>query len=192
MIEQLVAGPLVASSGARNMKGLNEVLAGHVVSLQDTGPKATGQNGLGVRSSGVAYTVGTTGRQGVVAFDETQITHPENRSNPQPGVCHTLPAHGRPPSITPAVADPLTASEGKTYCHAGNNPRLHNVVGHVRPRQLMPVECERLQGLPDGHTAVTYRGKPAKDGPRYRAIGNSMAVPVMRWIGQRIQMVESP
>jgi DNA (cytosine-5)-methyltransferase 1 len=58
-------------------------------------------------------------------------------------------------------------------------------------RRLLPVECERMQGLPDDYTLIPYRGKPAADGPRYRAIGNSMAVPVMRWIGQRIQMVDS-
>lgn len=56
-------------------------------------------------------------------------------------------------------------------------------------RRLMPVECERLQGFPDNHTLISWRGKEAAecpDGPRYRAIGNSMAVPVMRWIGKRI------
>jgi site-specific DNA-cytosine methylase len=57
-------------------------------------------------------------------------------------------------------------------------------------RRLTPMECERLQGFPDGYTDVTYRGKPAADGPRYRALGNSMAVPVMAWIGKRIQMLE--
>ena len=57
-------------------------------------------------------------------------------------------------------------------------------------RRLTPTECERLQGFPDGHTLITYRGKPAADGPRYKAIGNSMAVPVMRWIGERIEKVE--
>lgn len=57
-------------------------------------------------------------------------------------------------------------------------------------RRLTPVECERLQGFPDNWTLITYRGKQAKDGPRYKAIGNSMAVPVMRWIGQRIAQVE--
>lgn len=57
-------------------------------------------------------------------------------------------------------------------------------------RRLTPTECERLQGFPDGHTLITYRGKPAADGPRYRAIGNSMAVPVMRWIGSRIGKIE--
>lgn len=61
-------------------------------------------------------------------------------------------------------------------------------------RRLTPLECERLQGMPDNHTKVPYRGKPAEecpDGPRYKAIGNSMAVPVMRWIGERIQEVDA-
>jgi DNA (cytosine-5)-methyltransferase 1 len=60
-------------------------------------------------------------------------------------------------------------------------------------RRLTPTECERLQGFPDGWTKVPYRGKPADecpDGPRYKALGNSMAVPVMRWIGGRIAMEE--
>ncbi|EJM8711868.1 phage N-6-adenine-methyltransferase [Klebsiella pneumoniae] len=59
----------------------------------------------------------------------------------------------------------------------------------MQVRRLMPVECERLQGFPDNHTQISWRGKEATecpDGPRYRAIGNSMAVPVMRWIGERI------
>lgn len=60
-------------------------------------------------------------------------------------------------------------------------------------RRLTPTECERLQGFPDGWTRIPYKGKPAgdcPDGPRYRAIGNSMAVPVMRWIGERIAAVD--
>ena len=56
-------------------------------------------------------------------------------------------------------------------------------------RRLTPRECERLMGLPDDWTLVPYRGKPAADGLRYKAIGNSMAVPVMRWIGERILIV---
>lgn len=60
-------------------------------------------------------------------------------------------------------------------------------------RRLTPVECERLQGMPDNHTRIPRRGKDAADcpdGPRYKAIGNSMPVPVMRWIGERMQAVE--
>lgn len=60
-------------------------------------------------------------------------------------------------------------------------------------RRLTPLECERLQGFPDGHTLIGWKGKPAEecpDGPRYKAIGNSMAVPVMRWLGERIEEVD--
>ena len=62
-----------------------------------------------------------------------------------------------------------------------------------RVRRLMPVECERLQGFPDNYTKIPYRGRSADncpDGPRYKAIGNSMAIPVMKWIGDRIDFVE--
>jgi DNA (cytosine-5)-methyltransferase 1 len=60
-------------------------------------------------------------------------------------------------------------------------------------RRLMPIECERLQGFPDDHTLIPYRGKPEElcpDSPRYKALGNSMAVPVLRWIGERIAAIE--
>lgn len=56
-------------------------------------------------------------------------------------------------------------------------------------RRLTPRECERLQGMPDDYTLVPYRGKPAADGPRYKSLGNSMAVTVIRWIGRRIEAV---
>ena len=52
-------------------------------------------------------------------------------------------------------------------------------------------EGERLQGFPDDYTLVPYRNKPAADGPRYKALGNSWAVPVVRWIGERIEAVEA-
>ncbi|AUR92407.1 C-5 cytosine-specific DNA methylase [Vibrio phage 1.171.O._10N.261.52.F12] len=56
-------------------------------------------------------------------------------------------------------------------------------------RRLTPVECERLQGFPDNHTAIPWRNKPeTPDGPRYKAIGNSKAVPVVQWLGMRIAM----
>lgn len=57
-------------------------------------------------------------------------------------------------------------------------------------RRLTPKECERLQGFPDGWTDIPYRGGNAPDTARYKALGNSMAVPVMRWIGERIQAVD--
>jgi DNA (cytosine-5)-methyltransferase 1 len=66
------------------------------------------------------------------------------------------------------------------------------VMSAMQVRRLTPVECERLQGFPDGYTNIPWRKKPeSPDGPRYKALGNSMAVPVMRWIGERIAKVNA-
>ena len=67
----------------------------------------------------------------------------------------------------------------------------HMIVTNGKPRWIMPIECERLQGFPDNYTLVQHRNKLAADSPRYKALGNSMAVPVMQWIGERINMVEA-
>ena len=94
-------------------------------------------------------------------------------------------------SVNPAVATTLSARD-----HKGPSCGRDGVVGNpivttaYAVRRLTPVECERLQGFPDDWTAIPYRGKPAADGPRYKAIGNSMAVPVMRWLGERIDAVD--
>jgi DNA (cytosine-5)-methyltransferase 1 len=84
------------------------------------------------------------------------------------------------------VAAALTGEAGRT----GKGDSAQCVTTGMAVRRLTPRECERLQGFPDDYTLIPYRGKPAADGPRYKALGNSMAVPVMRWIGERIQMVE--
>ena len=81
------------------------------------------------------------------------------------------------------IAPTLSSSDG------GN--RTPTLLQHMAVRRLTPIECERLQGFPDNHTNIPWRKKPeSPDGPRYKALGNSMAVPVMQWIGKRIQMVE--
>jgi DNA (cytosine-5)-methyltransferase 1 len=64
------------------------------------------------------------------------------------------------------------------------------VMQSMAVRRLTPVECERLQGFPDTYTDIMSKGKATPDGPRYKALGNSMAVPVMAWIGKRINEVE--
>ena len=92
---------------------------------------------------------------------------------------------GGPSELVP----PLKAQSGGSG--RGDGAPLVAVSGTLAVRRLTPRECERLQGMPDDYTLIPYRGKPAADGPRYRAIGNSMAVDVMRWIGRRIQMVDS-
>lgn len=71
---------------------------------------------------------------------------------------------------------------------AGGYPN-HSVATQMQVRRLTPEECEALQGFPRGYTDIRPKGKDTPDGPRYKALGNSMAVPVMRWIGQRIQEV---
>ena len=62
-----------------------------------------------------------------------------------------------------------------------------SVSSGMQVRRLTPTECCRLQGFPDDYLDITYRGKPAADGPKYKALGNSWAVPVVRWIGERIK-----
>lgn len=79
--------------------------------------------------------------------------------------------------------------EERTTCLDANSPPPALLTA-MQVRRLSPVECERLQGFPDNYTLVPHRGKPAADGPRYKALGNSWAVPVARWIGERIQQVE--
>ncbi|WP_313053505.1 Dam family site-specific DNA-(adenine-N6)-methyltransferase [Atlantibacter hermannii] len=83
--------------------------------------------------------------------------------------------------------------------HGTQDPDTTNltpaIMQYMVVRRLTPVECERLQGFPDDHTLIAWRGKDAADcpdGPRYKAIGNSMAVPVMRWIGERIAAALPP
>ncbi|MGB8480114.1 MAG: DNA (cytosine-5-)-methyltransferase [Acidobacteriaceae bacterium] len=89
-----------------------------------------------------------------------------------------------------AVAAPLTASYGKQVDSSDTSNGPPNILhSEMAVRRLTPRECERLQGFPDDYTLVEYRGKSAADGPRYRALVNSMAVPVMRWIGERIAAV---
>ena len=159
-----------------------------------------------LRAEGFDASEDGTGRgTPIVAFDTTQITSKTNRSNPLPGdPCHPLAAGAHPPAIAfhptqdpifGAVSPCLSKSVdgmGVAHCltaHAakGGDPSTDNyTVQDYRVRRLTPRECERLQGFPDDYTAIPG----ASDSARYRALGNSMAVPCMRWIGRRIADVE--
>jgi DNA (cytosine-5)-methyltransferase 1 len=108
---------------------------------------------------------------------------------------HTLGRNNGGENAVLAVS--LRGREGGATAEVGGtaSPALRAADGggskpHVlsdRVRRLTPIECERLQGFPDGWTDVPYRGKPAADGPRYKAIGNSKATTVVRWIGGGIK-----
>lgn len=90
---------------------------------------------------------------------------------------------GKGPLLSHDVSLTLsTLNEQKIF-----QPKGGDQMGEYVVRRLMPVECERLQGFPDGWTDIPYKGKEhAPDTPRYKALGNSMAVPCMHWIGKRI------
>jgi DNA (cytosine-5)-methyltransferase 1 len=203
----------------------------------------------------------------VIAFDTTQITHPENRSRPDdrspqlsqsghpPAVAFSQRTRGddgrgyerepnfveevsptieaiKPPSVVAfdckaggdtgfAIGDQAGALRGAGYggghaavfkpSHYARDGKSSGAPADQAPpltadadkgdqdpvlftgaavRRLTPVECERLQGFPDNYTLIKFRGKPAADGPRYRALGNSMAVPEVRWILTRIESFE--
>lgn len=142
-----------------------------------------------------ALTTGTDPSSHLVAFDTTQVTSKTNRSNPQAGdPCHPLASAGAHP---PAVAFDLRGRDGgaafegphdtaNIRAASGGSSRSY-VAQQWAVRRLTPRECERLQGFPDDWTLVPNdRGGMMADGPRYKMLGNSMAVPVIRWIGRQI------
>ena len=124
--------------------------------------------------------------------------HPTQDPISSAGVCHAIGANA---NATAAVAFTATGQAGAGWAPPSfpveveraqtlDTRRAQSVMQGMQVRRLTPVECERLQGFPDGYTAIPWRGKPASecpDGPRYKALGNSWAVPVVRWIGRRIQ-----
>lgn len=133
---------------------------------------------------------------------QTYICRADGQANAMTSVdmAPTLTSHAKkdPPLIYPAedsigedaliqrdMSATLSTHNTQTLITGGREKRSLTV------RRLTPRECERLQGFPDDYTDIPYRNKEhAPDGPRYKALGNSMAVPVMRWIGERIRMVE--
>jgi DNA (cytosine-5)-methyltransferase 1 len=142
-----------------------------------------------------------------VPYDLFQVTAPINRQNrDEHSPCHTL---DRDNAAHAAVVQPVVGfypTEGRDFkgfndvCptlkvgSGGTSGNPPGVAQSMSVRRLTPEECERLQGFPDGWTQVAWKGKAASecpDGPRYKALGNSMACNVMRWIGTRIAMVDA-
>ena len=201
------AGHLIATPFAQNQLG--EVRVGEVFNTINTNSNASGRNtamvhiatSTGNRSH--CLNAGSMGRQDyetetmVVSF--AQNSRNEVRLNGGDGskTGALSVGGGKPGQGYPAVAvysydwqkgnddknpRPSTMNVSVNQCQTLSSTR----VPAVGVRRLTPRECERLQGFPDDWTLVPHRNKTAADGPRYKAIGNSMAVPVMRWIGERI------
>lgn len=140
-----------------------------------------------------AYTLNATDRH-VVCMTDTQ---PNCMVSDEVCGCLSQTMHKDPP-VAFAVRTKQTGSNGsgvqRDVAHTCDAPGPEAVSSGHTVRRLTPRECERLQGMPDDWTKVPYRGKTADecpDTPRYKAIGNSMAIPVMRWIGERIGEVDS-
>jgi DNA (cytosine-5)-methyltransferase 1 len=190
-----VAGAVTARTGRNGGSSNDDVDSGRIVAFCNT----AGDTALGMGVDGGRTMPPITSRHGdpgCIAFHPTQdpISSVDGSVRTNSDVMGTVNtnqnASGR---NTPMVAyDSDTIGTIRSNTRNNSDPVTEaamHVIHGMAVRRLTPKECERLQGFPDGYTDVTYRGKPAADGPRYRALGNSMAVPVMAWIGNRIQMV---
>ena len=113
---------------------------------------------------------------------------PHHRSHANAGAPPAIAVslRGRDGGATAELSDVPSALRASK----GGGDKAH-VLASTIVRRLTPRECERLQGFPDDYTLVDYRGKPMADGPRYRMLGNSMAVPVISWLGKRIALVDA-
>lgn len=180
----------------------------------------SGSNGLGVGESDIFLTLDTSSGPAVWAREKAAVSpfvgdgtisgalaaRPGMKQTTFVCTCGTYPINEqvatRHKKLGRGTALGIGADGDPAFALLANHPHMvaseiaDNSAG-VNPmlvRRLTPLECERLQGFPDGHTLIAWKGKPAEecpDGPRYKAIGNSMAVPVMRWIGRRIAAADA-
>ncbi|MDE1715536.1 DNA cytosine methyltransferase, partial [Chromobacterium amazonense] len=111
------------------------------------------------------------------------LAHTLGRNHGQENAVLSVALRGRDGGATAELGEEVA---GCLRASSGGGDKPH-VLAQMRVRRLTPTECERLQGFPDGYTDVSFRGKPAADGPRYKAIGNSKAVPCVAWLGRRIE-----
>ena len=181
-----------------------------VIPIQDSRVIEKNQNGIGVgNETSPAYTIDQTGAQAVAYSFDSLASNSMKSSNPVSGcnmvdVAKCLDTSNPCPSknqggIAVAVAVDLynCAFTGKIAATIGTHGSDVSTTGPtvmvaptMQVRRLTPTECERLQGFPDGWTAIPWKKKDAEDcpdGPRYKALGNSMAVNCMEWLGERIQ-----
>jgi len=199
-------GTLMANAGTKLWLGNQEALTGDYHILQPIAlaentigrQPQNGGNGDGFTDGGPMYTLNATGVHGVaqpIAWDE--------ELNPSVDVAGTI-LRGGDGGRHDGVTQPIGAFFAGQGAKAGSIAYDENVSPTLKAsdsgtnrtpsahigmavRRLTPVECERLQGFPDNYTNIPWRKQPeSPDGPRYKALGNSWAVPVVRWIGQRI------
>jgi DNA (cytosine-5)-methyltransferase 1 len=181
-------GDYSSDGTARTVKARNYKDATDLVSVGYTSSSfANYKEGIGtVRASGGDLGGGS----------ETIIAFPAEMSGTQSATTVNLsPALSVKHNTAVATHDVAGTMLSKASSGGFSNSIDHAAAGYMalqksQVRRLTPIECERLQGFPDNYTDIRLNDKQTPDGPRYKAMGNSMAVPVMNWIGRRIQMVE--
>jgi len=171
----------------------------------DTTQITSAENGSNPKPGDPCHPLAAGAHPPAIAFPAnlsgTQCASAENLS---PSLCaknptavaqpYTLAIRGRGDSHALEYRQDGTANALLTPNGGRGGVGVGAIATEMQVRRLTPEECEALQGFPRGYTRIPWRGKPADkcpDGPRYRALGNSMAVPVMRWIGERIAQVEA-
>jgi DNA (cytosine-5)-methyltransferase 1 len=166
-----------------------------IIAIQDEatrGNPQSGPGGKGWRGDGASFTHQADHVQ-AVAFQSKASAH--QSMNPST-VAPTLDV-GKHDGLAVAFKTDQDPESHGDICPTLQQPspsgggQQHAVMQGLVVRRLTPRECERLQGFDDDYTLVTHRKKSAADGPRYKALGNSMAVNCMRWIGRRIAQVEA-
>lgn len=186
---QDTAGTLASRTGAGGFPGTDEACSGYVQPVSAFG---------GGRTSGpveVAACLVAKGQKCDFEVETFCVTGSITHTLKAEGFDASEDGTGRGQPIVPVHAFDARQSDVLQYGPISGPldtgiPNATAIIGSA-VRRLTPTECERLQGFPDGYTLVPYRNKEAADGPRYKALGNSMAVPVMRWIGERIALVAS-
>lgn len=178
------AGQVAAAGTLRSTQGGSDVDHARAGHIQPVMCMAHGQGGAEIATERSPTL--TCNHEAPIAFQPQCVTG---------DITHTLKAEGFDASEDgTGRGQPIVPVAGTLGANHGNIKAEHAWTGQLvtsndmAVRRLTPTECERLQGFPDGWTDVPYRSKPAADGPRYKALGNSMAVPVMRWIGEQIEI----
>ena len=181
-VDFMVAMALNAKGGSGRIDGESETFVTHA--LRADGFDAS-EDGTGRGTPLIAFSCKDYGADAAsLAPTLRAMGHDGSHANAGGQVAVAVALRGREGGATAELSDVPSALRASK----GGGDKAHVLTSSVR--RLTPRECERLQGFPDDYTLITYRGKPAADGPRYKALGNSMAVPVMRWILNRIEQIE--
>lgn len=209
--QQVAEGKLVGTLTATDYKEPHGVMIEPVAYPINTmtcqgRPSDNGRMGLGLGDANDPCPTLTQNHSHAVAIAGNIIGRTEGNGGngngfDESGACYTLTTNDRHAVAYEGCLTPNQSQNNRVYGSDGVSPSLQTgaASGNITPiffmppsvvRRLTPIECEKLQGFPDNWTKIPYRNKSADDcpnGPRYKALGNSMAVNVMAWIGQKIQ-----